>query len=212
MATVGRIPPGRAGRMWLRRRLATAQRGRDQLDRKLHILIPELQRRRLQADQWQRQWAQACQNADTWLLRAVLLGGQDALRNAAALQPTQIEVTWTTAMGVNYPADARLAPGTPRPSTMTPPTGNAAIEPATAAFRTALLAAIRAAAAEEAVRRVDTEIAVTRRRLRALDKRWLPSLHEALTHLEMSLEQAEQEDGMRLRRAVAAEPDRGAKP
>ena len=123
MAAVGRIPPGRAGRMWLRRRLATAQRGRDQLDRKLHILIPELQRRRLQADQWQRQWAQACQNADTWLLRAVLLGGQDALRNAAALQPTQIEVTWTTAMGVNYPADARLAPGTPRPSTMTPPTG-----------------------------------------------------------------------------------------
>ena len=216
MATVGRIPPGRAGRMWLRRRLATAQRGRDQLDRKLHVLIPELQRRHLQADQWQRQWAQACQDADTWLLRATLLGGQDALRNAAPRQPTQIEITWTTAMGVSYPADARFASDTTRPSTqpnaLPPLTGNAAIAPATAAFQKALLAAIRAAAADEAVRRVETEIAVTRRRLRALDKRWLPSLHEALTHLEMSLEQAEQEDGMRLRRAVAAQPRPGTRP
>jgi V/A-type H+-transporting ATPase subunit D len=200
--------------MWLRRRLATAQRGHDQLDRKLHILLPELQRRRLQADQSQRQWSDACQEADTWLLRATLLGGQDALRNATTPQLTQIEVTWTTAMGVSYPADARLADHTAQPSsqprTLTPLPGNAAIAPATTAFQTALLAAIRTAAAQEAVRRVEIEIAVTRRRLRALDKRWLPSLHEALTHLEMSLEQAEQEDGMRLRRAAAAQPDAAA--
>ena len=44
MALLARIPPGRAGRMWLRRRLATAERGREQLDRKLRILLPDLQR------------------------------------------------------------------------------------------------------------------------------------------------------------------------
>lgn len=214
MAPMARTPPGRAGRMWLRRRLATAQRGREQLDRKLHILIPELQRRRLQAEQWHRQWANACQAADTWLLRATLLGGQDALRRATSPQLTEIDVTWTTAMGLRYPADARLADtgladhtarATAQPAAVA---GNAAIPTAITAFQAALLAGIGTAAAEEAVRRVETEIAVTRRRLRALERRWLPWLQEALGQLELSLEQAEQEDGMRLRQAAAAQPDR----
>lgn len=195
--------------MWLRGRLDTAHRGREQLDRKLHILIPELERQRLRAEQRRQRWARACTEADTWLLRATLLGGQEALRNATAAQLTQIDVTWTTTMGLSYPADIRVAGPANQPSSQPAPVaGNAAIPPATAAFRTALLAAIRTAAAEEAVRRVEAEIAVTRRRLRALEKRWLPWLQVALAQLELSLEQAEQEDGMRLRRA-AAQPDRG---
>jgi len=199
--------------MWLRRRLATAQRGREQLDRKLRILVPELQRRRIQADRWRRQWAAAYEDADTWLLRAGLLGGQDALRNAAAPRLARITVTWATAMGVSYPADASLADDHTRSATPAPgPPGNAAIAPATLAFEAAFLAAVRTAAAEEAVRRVEAEIAVTRRRLRALEKRWLPSLQEALGQLELSLEQAEQEDGLRLRRAAAVQPDGRAWP
>lgn len=205
MARLARIPPGRAGRMWLRRRLSTAERGREQLDRKLRILVPEQQRRRIQADQSRRKWVDACVNANTWLLRATVLGGQDAVRNATAPELVDVEVTWTTAMGVSYPADARLA--SPSAAAAFLP-GNAAIVPATAAFREALVAGIRTAAAEEAVRRVEAEIAVTRRRLRALEKRWLPWLQEALAELELSLEQAEQEDGIRLRRAAAAQPHR----
>jgi V/A-type H+-transporting ATPase subunit D len=196
--------------MWLRRRLATAQRGREQHDRKLHILVPELQRRRLQAEQWRQQWATDYEEADAWLLRATLLGGQDALRAAASPEPTRIEITWTTAMGVSYPADARLADSAPWPGAATPLTGNAAVAPARQAFEAALLAAVRAAAADEAVRRVEAEIAVTRRRLRALEKRWLPSLQDALSRLDESLEQAEQEEGMRLRRATAPQTDRRA--
>jgi V/A-type H+-transporting ATPase subunit D len=54
---------------------------------------------------------------------------------------------------------------------------------------------------------------VTRRRLRALDKRWLPWLAESLRTLELSLEQVEQDDGIRLRRAVAAnQPERRPTP
>jgi V/A-type H+-transporting ATPase subunit D len=195
--------------MWLHRRLDTAHRGRDQLDRKLHILIPELQRRRLQAEEWRRQWTDSCEQANRWLLRATLLGGQDALRNATAPQLARIDVTWTTSMGLSYPADATLTDHT---APAAPLAGNAAIAPAAAAFRTALLAAIRTAAAEEALRRVEAEIAVTRRRLRALDKRWLPWLQEALTQLELSLEEAEHDDGMRLRRAAAEQPDRRSLP
>lgn len=205
MALLARIPPGRAGRLWLRRRLGTAERGRDQLDRKLRVLVPELQRRRFQADRSREEWAAACDDARTWLLRAGLLGGQDAVRYAAAPHLAEVELTWTTAVGLSYPTDARLV-GPSEQAESAP--GNAAIAPAAAAFRTALLAGVRTAAAQEAVRRVEAESAVTRRRLRALEQRWLPWLQEALTALELSLEQAEQEESMRLRRTAAAHPDR----
>lgn len=209
MAVLARIPPGRAGRMWLHRRLGTAERGRDQLDRKLRILIPEQQRMNIRADRCRADWSAACTEARTWLLRATLLGGQDAIRNATPLVPVEVEVQWTTAMGLRYPTDVITT--RPADDTMSLP-GNAAIVPAAASFRAALQAGIRVAAAEDAVRRVEAEIAVTRRRLRALEKRWLPWLRDELAALEELLEQTEQEDGMRLRRAVAAQPDRRSLP
>jgi V/A-type H+-transporting ATPase subunit D len=66
-----------------------------------------------------------------------------------------------------------------------------------------LQAAVRSAAASEALRRIDAEVAVTRRRLRALDKAWLPALQHAMATLELVLEQAEQDDGTRLRRGLS---------
>ncbi|MEO7060699.1 MAG: V-type ATP synthase subunit D [Lapillicoccus sp.] len=203
------VPPGRAGRNWLRRRLATAERGREQLDRKLRVLFPEQRRLSLLLARHRAEWTSACAAADTWLLRAALLGGQDAIRGASTVRPIGVEVQWTTAMGLSYPEDARL---TDPPEDTLPLIGNAAITPAAAAYRRALAAGVRTAAVEEAVRRVDAEIALTRRRLRALDIRWLPRLHEALSGLELSLEQTEQEDVMRLRRAAAALPLRRSSP
>ncbi len=200
-----RIPPGRAGRIWLRRRLSTAERGRDQLDRKLRILLPEQQRLRIQVDRSTASWVSACEQARTWLLRSTLLSGEDALRNVAPPGLVGVEIGWTTVMGLSYPKDIRIVgPTSPSP---TPPS-NAAVTPTADAFRAALLAGVRLAVDQDALRGVDAEIAVTRRRLRALDKRWLPWLNDSLTALDLSLEQAEQEDGIRLRRAVAAQPDR----
>lgn len=196
--------------MWLRRRLGAAERGRDQLDRKLRILVPEQQRLRILADGCQKEWLAACDDASVWMLRATLLGGQDAIRYAAAPEHVDVEVTWTTALGVRYPAAAGLAGP---PAEVPGVSGNAAIVPATVAYQKALVAGVHAAAAREAVRRVEAEIAVTRRRVRALDRRWLPQLHEALAVLEQSLVQAEQEDAVRLRRAAGQAPvggNRGA--
>jgi V/A-type H+-transporting ATPase subunit D len=195
-----RIPPGRAGRIWLRHRVDTAQRGRDQLDRKLRILLPERERLAAQAARLDAEWSAACDEAGPWLLRAAMLGGQDVLRIAAAPRPFEVEVTWTTTMGLSYPADASP---TDLPAGKETYTGGAAVVTAAAEFRSALLAGVRTAAAQEAVRRVDAEIASLRRRIRALEKRWLPWLSDALHGLELTLEQAEQEDGSRLRRAVA---------
>lgn len=114
---------------------------------------------------------------------------------------------WTSTVGVRYRADAALVDPVPVSAAVA---GNAAIEPATSAFRAALLVGVRTAAAEDAVRRLDAEIVVTRRRLRALDKRWLPWLRRSLAALELAIEQGEREDGMRLRRAATAQDERTA--
>ena len=209
MPTLSAVPPGRAGRSWLRRRLATAERGREQIDRKLRILFPEQQRLRILAERQRAEWVSACAEADRWLLRAALLGGQDGIRDASTLRPAVVEVRWSTAMGLSYPSGAELSPARDDVSL---PVANAAIAPAADAVRRALEAGVRTAAAEEAVRRLDAEIAVTRRRLRALDKRWLPRLRAELVGLELTLEQTEQEDAQRLRRAVAATSERTVRP
>src|SRR5680860_1225152 len=115
MALLARIPSGRAGRMWLRRRLGAAERGRDQLDRKLRILVPEQRRLRILADGCQKDWVDACDDASVWMLRATLLGGQDAIRYAAAPVPVDVAVTWTTALGVRLRrAAAQSIGGAPR--------------------------------------------------------------------------------------------------
>jgi V/A-type H+-transporting ATPase subunit D len=199
MPQPSRVPPGRAGRIWLHRRLAAAERGREQLDRKLRILLPELQRRRLRAESLEREWRSSCAVARTWLLRVAILGGEDAVLGAAAVEPARVEVTWASTMGLGYPAAAELVT---RPGRAVPP-ANAAVVPAVEAFETALRAGVGSAAADEAVRRVEAEIAVTRRRMRALERRWMPWLREALAEREAALEQGEREDGVRLRRAVA---------
>ena len=79
--------------------LATAERGREQIDRKLRILLPEQQRLRIQAGRHRADWLSACAEASTWLERAALLGGQDGIRGASTLQPAGVEVQWTTSMG-----------------------------------------------------------------------------------------------------------------
>lgn len=205
MPLLARVPPGRAGRLWLRRRTATARRGREQLDRKLRVLVPELLRRREQYERSLRTWEQACAEAQTWLLRASVISGQDAVRHALPSAPTRVELLWATAVGVTFPTDALLVEPGLHPGA---PVANAAVAPAVEAFRTALQAGAQAACDERAVRLVESEVAVTRRRLRALEKRWLPWLEDALRTLELTLEQSEQEDTMRRRRAVGGPPDR----
>ena len=202
MPAAKRIPPGRAGRLWLHRHLSTAQRGRDQLDRKLRILVPERQLRWTQAEQCGAEWLRTCEEARTWLLRVSLLGGQDAVRAASVGPPLQVEISWATAMGLRYPDSVTFTGAGPEP----PYLGNAAVRPAAAAFRAAMLAGARTAAAQEALRRIDEEIGITRRRVRALDKRWIPWLRASLASLDLALEQAEQDDGARLRRTTSTGP------
>jgi V/A-type H+-transporting ATPase subunit D len=194
-------PPGRAGRVWLRHRHDVAQRGAGLLETKLRILAAEEQRFSLLVARTERRWTAAVADAEVWMRRAVLVSGQRGLRFAADAQPADVSLTWVTTMGVHYPEHARVSLPEPAPDASTP--DNSALVQARSSYRDALEAAAAHAVATEALRAVQTEVLATRRRLRAIEKRWLPRLDEAQRRLGESLEEQEREDGVRMRREVA---------
>ena len=195
------VPPGRAGRVWLRHRRAVAERGSDLLETKLRILAAERERAALQAEGTAREWAVAAEEADRWLLRAALLGGRRGLRLAVDREPAAVHLTWATTMGVTYPDDTEVVAPEPDPDAATP--DGAALVAARRAARQGLAAAAAHAAATAALEALDAEVRVTRRRLRALQERWLPRLDEATASLTEALEEQEREEGLRLRWAAS---------
>jgi V/A-type H+-transporting ATPase subunit D len=200
MADVRRVPPGRAGRLWLERRLYTARRGVELLDRKLRILRGERDRFRLLADETGAAWRERCGEAETWLLRGALLGGQREVRLATGPALAEVSLGWSTVMGVRYPAEATCTQ--PEPSAAARAPGNAALAQAVVAYRAALDAAVRHAAADAAFRIVDAEVVEVRRRLHAIADRWVPRVDTALQDLTQRLEELERAETVRLRWAA----------
>lgn len=193
-------PPGRAGRLWLEHRLSTAQRGADLLDRKLRILRTERERLALQLGRTAVEWEAASREADTWLVRGVLLGGERSVRLAAARVLAEIRILWEQSMGVSYPVEAACT--LPEPAPDEPPVGNAALVAARDCYRRALQAAVQHAVVEAASRVLDEQEAATRRRLRAIEDRWIPRLQAALATVQFELDEEEHADGVRLRWAT----------
>jgi V/A-type H+/Na+-transporting ATPase subunit D len=146
------VPPGRAGRLWLVRRLQVVRRGADLLDRKLLILTGELGRLREAAARAAADWDRCCADAEQWLLRAAMLGGQRAGRLAAGGQAADVTISYRLSMGVRYPADAECL--IPASATWDGPV----LSRTRQAHGTALAAAARHAAAAEAVRVIQAEM------------------------------------------------------
>ncbi|NGP04516.1 V-type ATPase, D subunit [Rhodococcus sp. 14C212] len=200
MARVLHTPRGRAGRLWLQHRLSTAQRGADLLDHKLRILRAEREHLTLQQDRMAAAWEAASREADTWLLRGVLLGGERSVRLAAARTPAEVQIIWEQSIGVRYPAQVICTvPDTPPDA---PPADNAALLAARDCYRRALQAAAQQAGVEAAVRIVETQETATLRRLRAIEDRWIPRLQQAIAELQFKLDEEEHTDGVRLRWAA----------
>ncbi|MFF3127596.1 V-type ATP synthase subunit D [Streptomyces sp. NPDC057908] len=198
-----RAPPGRAGRLRLRHSLDIAERGADLLEQKLRILHAEHQRLQRAEEAAARAWHERLREAETWLLRGLLLSGEGALEAAAeALDPTDIEAHWTSFMGVRYPTNVSCTMPDRSPTAAAP--ANTALVHAEAAYREALRAAAEHAAAAAAIRIIGAEVLSTRQRVRALQRHWIPNLREALTHTELALEQSEHEDAVRRRWASSA--------
>ena len=199
------VPPGRAGRLWLTRRLQVARRGADLLDRKLQILQAELGRRRADAALTAAEWDRCCADAQRWLLRAAMLGGQRAVRLAADGQAADVTISCDVTMGVRHPGGTTCR--IPVPATWDGP----ALAATRQAHGAALSAAVRHAAAAEALRVIEAEALATRYRLRAVRDRWIPRLEQALAEVTFALEEQELADAARLRLATAPRAAGGMK-
>ena len=200
MRTVARVlhaPPGRAGRLWLQHRLATAQQGADLLDHKLRVLRAERERLALLQERTAGVWEATSREADAWLLRAVLIGGERAVRLSSDQAAADVQILWERQMGVRYPAEATCTP--PEPDAASPAMSTAAMVTVRECHRRALEAAVQHAAVEAAGRVLEAEERATRRRLRAIEERWIPRLRQALAEVQLKLEEEEHADGVRLR-------------
>ena len=204
-----RIPPGRAGRLWLRDRLAAAGSAADLLDHKRRELESELTRIGRILSQRTKAWREAMTDAQRWLGRVDLTAGDRALRMAAALEPTRAEVDleWRQIMGVHYPTDFRL--DVPPAPTVASLDGGAALTVALAAYRAAAQAAVAHAVARTAHERIQAELDRTIRRLRALRLRAIPAHREALAALELQLDERDREEGVSARWAAGAASEKG---
>jgi V/A-type H+/Na+-transporting ATPase subunit D len=189
------VPPGRAGRLWVDRRLRAARRGAELLDRKLSILQAELSARRESAALTQREWERCCADAQRWLLRAALLGGQRSIRLATGEDAAEVHISYMVTAGVRHPAHATCT--IPEPSAWAGP----AMSEARKAHGAALAAAVSHAAATAALRLLEAEAVVTRHRLHAIKDRWIPRLEQARAEITFALDELERADQARLRRA-----------
>ncbi len=197
MTAIRGLPSGRAGRVWLQRRLAAAEKGAALLDHKLRILRMEHQRLVLIEERTRAEWEQAAREAELWSIRAAVQGGRRAFRLAAPPPDAEARITWSYLMGVRYPSEGELLPAVADPGA--PPPAGAALVVAADRHRRALDAACRHAVARRGTREMEAEMLATRRRVRAIEDRWLPRLRAAHDELTVALEEQEHSDAVRLR-------------
>jgi vacuolar-type H+-ATPase subunit D/Vma8 len=178
------------------------------LEQKRQALVREELRLRAEVADAEADWRRSAAEARRWLERAALLGGERGLDLARfhAGGPAEIEVTWRSTLGVRHPVEARVAVLAAAPSTLA---GTAALAPAADAHRRAVDAAARYAVVTASHRRVAAELALTARRLRTIERRWLPEHEAALQALEIRLDEEEREESGRIRWAAGREGDGG---
>ena len=181
----------------MERRLQTARHGAELLDRKQRIMAHELERLQLLAFGSQQEWEDRARQAAVWIQRAAALDGRHRIEAASPTRAAETEVQWGSAMGVAYPEDALCEPPAAPPAG-----GSSALYYAAAAHRSALSAAVRHAALQRAVLLVSAELAATRTRQRAVEKRWVPRLEGELLAIRRQLDEQELEEGLRLRWAA----------
>lgn len=187
----------RAERAEVQRRLATARRGAELLERKQRILQRSMEGLEEKAAAGRRKWEAAAGEAAVWLRRTTALDGADRVSEAAPPEPALAVVQWGGAMGISYPEAASCTVPTAPPAG-----GSSALAYAAAAHRTALEAAVASAASQRALLLVSEELAATRTRQRAVENRWIPQLEDQLAAIERRIAEQELEESLRLRWAA----------
>lgn len=202
-----RAPPGRAGRLWLVRRLEVARRGVEVLDQKRQTLLREQQRLSGILAAATREWELKARAATEWNDRALAIAGERRLRLAAApaSERCEVAVEWRNALGTVFPAGASVGPGPSQD--LVALGGGSVVALAARAHTDAAVAAASYAAARAAHDAIASELAATARRQRAIERRWIPEHEAALRRIELALDEREREDTARVKWAVDARGD-----
>lgn len=190
--------------MWLEHRVELATRGAGLLDKKRHALVQEHRRLRVLARATEADWNRVAVEAELWLNRAAVMVGEEKLVMLVARHPqARVTVRWRSSMGVAFASEANVDLGA---SPGDASGGSAAADLAVAASRRAVDAAVKDAVASSALKRISSELALTARRQRALERRWLPALTAARERVNGALDELEREEATR---AVWARRHRG---
>lgn len=195
-ATRARTP---ADRLRLIHRLGLASHAADLLHSKEEALERERARLEGHASRARDEWAERYRVASDRLARARMLGASDELDRLVAVgtPPAAVEPDWQTSMGIAYPGSVVCTPGaTPQVAS------TAALRPAIEAFGRALESGAQHAAASLALRRLDAELADTRRRRRAIEDRLRPDLERELHELDLHLDETDRDEALRVRLAI----------
>jgi V/A-type H+-transporting ATPase subunit D len=189
----------RAARLRLMGRLELARHASELLHGKEQALQRERVRLEAHAERAGHQWVESCERAATWLQRARCLGAGDELAELAERGPAPAAVTieWQTSMGITYPDEVEC-----RPAHQAGLSSTAALHPAAEAHHRALEHAATHAATTAALARLDSELATTRRRRRAITDRLIPTLEADLGDLELHLDEQDREEALRVHLAV----------
>lgn len=193
----------RATRLRLQAQLDLAHHAGELLHNKEEALQHERTRLQGHATRTEHNWHDQCHKASELLLRARALGASAEIARVLddSTRPATITTDWQTAMGVTYPGTVRAIPGEPPQLTQT-----AALVPAVTAYQAALEAGTQHAAAAAALDRLETELATTRRRRRAIERRLQPRLQNQLHQLDLTLDERDRSAALRTQLATRLDP------
>jgi len=185
----------RAARLRLIGRLDLARHASELLHGKEQALQRERVRLEGYADRARRDWAESCEDGATWLQRARCLGASNELAELSERgpRPAAVTIEWQTSMGITYPGDVDCLP-----AHQTGLSSTAALQPTVDAFHRALRCAATHASTSAALARLDSELAATRRRRRAIADRLIPTLEGELVDLELHLDEQDREEALRV--------------
>ncbi len=194
-----RLPPGRSGRIWLERRLEVARRAADVLDQKRQTLLREQQLLIRRLAETEGEWERRAREAKAWNDRALAIAGARRVRLAVLhrLGSPRVRVSWRKALGTSFPAEATVT--APPAIDFVALGGGASVALAASAHAEALVAGAAHATVRAAYEAISSELVATTRRLRAIERRWIPEHEAALHRLELVLEERELEDVVRAR-------------
>jgi H(+)-transporting ATP synthase subunit D len=187
------------------RRIEVGRRGADVLEQKRSTLLRERVRLAEQIAEATASWESRAATASVWSARASAAAGPRALRLATSrlIGRATVDVSERSVLGLAIPVSATVEPAV-APDFVS--IGGAAVELAAEAHREALASAAALAALRAAHGLLEAELRVTVRRLRAIQRRWIPEHEAALRRLQISLDEAELADIARARWAAGRQP------